>query len=125
MAKKNSLKEVPFQEDWKWTAPDVNGNQERIPLGWHMTAYPETYGERIQWRPNEPFEATLELDHLERGRSAARFWFKDTKEGTLYPVFGQSLVELIHGGDMVKGVTSGTWIAVKRGANYGIERYEA
>jgi len=83
----------------------------------------EGRGHRIDWVPNTPFEATLMLDRLERGRSAARFWFIDT-EGTHYPVFGQGLVEMLQGGVLDHGVIEGTWIAVKRGANYGIERYE-
>lgn len=77
----------------------------------------------IEWVSNEPFETTLKIVELERGRSAARFWFEDIYSGTRYPFFGQGLVEMLSQTNMDHGVVSGTWIAVKRGANYGIEIY--
>ena len=111
MTKKNSLKEVPYQTSKRW-----NGHEqiERT----RLMEYAE-YG-TIDWRPNEPFTATLRLDRLERGRSAARFWFID-EEGTEYPFFGQGLVEMLSRVMLDHGVVTGTWIAVKRGANYGLE----
>jgi len=77
----------------------------------------------IDWRPNDPFFAELTILHLERGRSAARFWFEDEATHTLYPFFGQTLVDMLRESDMIKGKVKGTWIVVKKGANYGIELY--
>ena len=78
----------------------------------------------IDWRPNEPFEATLTIRELERGRSAARFWFEDEKTMTRYPFFGQTLVDMLSASEMKNGKVHGKWIVVKKGANYGIELYQ-
>lgn len=118
MIKRNSLTEVPYQERWKY-----DGNQ-RISLGWHMTAYPEGYRGGVDWRPNEPLRRDLKLINLERGRSSARFWWRDS-DGVEYPMFGQGLTEMLQAVKLDSGWVRGeTWIAVKRGANYGIELYK-
>lgn len=115
MAKKNSLKLVPFVESWRY-----EGN-ERIPQGWHMTSYPQGM---VEWRDNEPFKATLVLTGQSRGRSSALFLWTSEVARTKYPMFLSSMVDLLENSDILKGRVTGTWIAVKRGANYGIERYE-
>lgn len=117
MAKKNSLKEVPFEEIWRY-----KGN-ERISLGRHMTSYPAGFHD-TEWRPNEPFEATLKLVGQSRGRSSALFEWEDVKTGTRYPMFMSSLGDLIQNQVINFGQFAGKWIAVKKGSNYGIERYE-
>lgn len=117
MAKTNSLKEVPFEESWRY-----EGNEE-IHLGWHMASYAEGY-RPVEWRPNTPFKATFDLTGQSRGRSSALFEWTDLETQTRYPMFMSSLVDLIQNSVIRNGVVSGTWIAVKRGANYGIERYE-
>jgi len=118
MPKKNSLTEVPYGTRRR----RVDGIlYEEWPTVSYLMEY-AGYSNGIDWRPNEPFEATLRLDRLERGRSAARFWFVD-EEGTEYPFFGQGLTEMLGKVTLDHGVVTGTWIAVKRGANYGIELY--
>lgn len=117
MAKKNSLKEVPFEESWRYEGND------KISEGWHMTSYPTGY-KMTDWRPNEPFEATFELIGQSRGRSSALFNWRDVESGTEYPMFMSSLLDLIQNSNLLDGKVSGWWIAVKKGANYGIERYE-
>lgn len=112
MTKKNSLKEVPFATR---TWPTGHRTLLEYVGGWEKD---------VEWLPNTPFTATLRIDRLERGRSAARFWFVDQETGTLYPFFGQGLVDMLSKVTMVEGMVTGTWIAVKRGANYGIELYE-
>lgn len=121
MPKKNSLTEVPYRMERHCpNAPwEEVPHWEEWPVKKTMQAYPER---EVFWEPNEPFEATLTLIHLERGRSAARFWWEST-ESTLYPMFGQSLVEMLGKLTLDRGTATGTWIAVKRGANYGIELY--
>lgn len=121
MAKKNSLKEVPYTMVRRFAGRDVN-NEQTWETYRKLDEYPSDYNGNTEWLPNEPFEATLTLIELERGRSAARFWWKD-QEGTHYPMFGQGIVEMLLGKTLDHGVVSGTWIAVKRGANYGIEAY--
>lgn len=118
MVKKNSLKEVPFVESWRY-----DGN-ERISLGWHMVSYVSGCG-RAEWRPNEPFEATFKLAGQSRGRSSALFEWEDVKTGTQYPMFMSSLGDLVQNSEINFGQVTGLWVAVKKGANYGIERYEA
>lgn len=121
MTKKNNLKLVPYET----TRPWVQGvPREEWPEVTKLAEYAGFGESRYDWRPNDPFEATLTLDHLERGRSAARFWFVD-EEGTRYPVFGQGLVDMLAQVTLDHGTVRGRWIAVKRGANYGIELVEA
>lgn len=118
MAKKNSLKEVPYGTRFRWVPNGENFE------GRALLEYVGGWEKDIEWRPNIPFTATLKLDSLERGRSAARFWFEDLDTGTQYPFFGQGLTEMLSKVTLVNGVVTGRWIAVKRGANYGIELYE-
>lgn len=124
MAKKNSLKMVPFGPHRAWM--EVDGMQELVTVP-SMLAFthgsPDYPSPGVTYRPNEPFSTTLWLVELERGRSAARFWWQD-EAGVLYPMFGQGIVELLQNVTLDHGKVIGTWIAVKRGANYGIERYE-
>lgn len=119
MPKKNSLKEVIFADAWHHL--DSGRKVLRTMVAYHNGYHSE--GEEV--RPNDPFHATLRLMYLERGRSAARFWWKDVDTGTMYPMFGQGIVEMLSNVTLVHGFVEGDWIAVKRGANYGIERYEA
>lgn len=112
MSKKNSLQEVPFEQRWRY-----DGN-ERVDLGWHMASYPMG---NVEWRPNTPFDATLRLVGNSRGRSSSVFTWVDIVTGTEYPMFNSGLVELIQSSEIRYGKLRGTWIAVKRGANYGIE----
>jgi len=139
MAKTNSLKIAPYA---KRVIRDFNGTRDSTggyPIvfdGMHLLEY--TYGRpgeqetigwsassnAIEWRDNDPFEATLKIVRLERGRSAARFWFRDETNLIEYPFFGQTLVDMLSQSTMVNGVVTGTWIVVKKGANYGIEMYQ-
>jgi hypothetical protein len=130
MTKTNSLKLVPYATEWHWDFDKGERIQYRSLLEYtHGKPGEQTsvgYGEHgapIDWLPNEPFRETLRIDHLERGRSAARFWFVGTDD-TRYPFFGQGLVEMLSEVTMEHGIVTANWIAVKRGANYGIERYE-
>lgn len=124
MAKTNNLKEVPFGPHSKWM--DVGGKNQLVTVPAMLSftyGTPERPSKGVTYHPNEPFSTTLWLVELERGRSAARFWWQD-EAGVLYPMFGQGIVELLQNVTLDRGKVTGTWIAVKRGANYGIERYE-
>lgn len=118
MAKKNSLKTVPYGTRFRWV-PNGENFQGRA-----LLEYVGGWEKDVEWLPNTPFTATLKIDSLERGRSAARFWFEDVETKTQYPFFGQGLTDMLRNVNMVKGMVTGTWIAVKRGSNYGIELYE-
>ncbi len=124
-AKKNSLKLVPFGTKHFWNNGDSYDARSMLEYTWGKPGEQasEGYGQYatpIEWVPNEPFVATLTIRELERGRSAARFWFTD-EEGTWYPFFGQGLVDMLSAVNLEHGTVTATWIAVKRGANYGIE----
>lgn len=115
MAKKNSLKLVPYGSRGYYY-------EDRVPYRC-LLEYVGGWEKDVEWLANTPFTATLKIHNLERGRSAARFWFVDEATGTRYPFFGQGLVDMLSQVSLDHGVVTGTWIAVKRGANYGIELY--
>jgi hypothetical protein len=72
------------------------------------------------WRPNTPFLATLTLEGMIRGRSAAYFDWHD-EDGRSYPMFLTDLVDLMKSAHVVQcGVVTAWWMAAKRGQNYGI-----
>lgn len=148
MPKKNSLKIVPIAKRYGRNNPDDRTEPADKLIGFRLMEYTmgapgeqKHYGNNrvwdprnnvwvdrgldttIEWIDNVPFEATLTLRHLERGRSAARFWFEDEKTRTLYPFFGQTLVDMLSQTTMDHGRVKATWIVVKKGANYGIELY--
>lgn len=119
MPKKNSLLKAPYRRIYRYEGND------RVDRGWELMEYPETWSDNpIEWRSNDPFEATLELQSMERGRSAARFVWKDDKTNTYYPMFMSGMLDLAQNSNIFGGLTQGKWIVVKRGSNYGIERYE-
>lgn len=82
--------------------------------------YAETWRD-LTWRDAEPFTCTLALDGACRGRSAAYFMWRDPATGNTYPMFMHEMVELIRTADIIGSRVTGTWIAVKRGKNYGIK----
>lgn len=124
MAKKNNLKLVPYGARSSWEVLDGTRKLVTRPSMLEFTyGDPERPSRGVTYHPNEPFTATLQLVELERGRSAARFWWSD-EDGVHYPMFGQGIVDMLLAGVLDHGKITGTWIAVKRGANYGIERYE-
>lgn len=120
MAKKNSLKMVPFGTKYIQD-PDTKKYVERDAMLEFTYGSEEHVASGVTYIANDPFVARLRLVSLERGRSAARFWFENTATGTLYPFFGQGMVNLLLNALVNNGVVEGTWKAVKRGANYGLE----
>jgi len=118
VSKKNALKEAPYAPRWEY---DRQARQN-VQVGWQLASYAE-YG-NPQWRPNEPFYATLDLVDMERGRSAARFIWNHGATNTHYPMFMAGMLDLAKTDVIDHGEVTGWWIVVKRGANYGIERYE-
>lgn len=105
-------------------APYWRGNlQEYAGYGWGTD---EDYGTPDkEWRANDPFAATLRLYGTERGRSAMRFLWKD-EDGHTFPMFATDMAHLVMSKDgAAGGLAKGQWLVMKRGANYGIARYEA
>lgn len=104
------VKEAPWGKSGLLDYPDagyeyVNGKHERV---------------EIDWRPNEPFLAFLELVDTYKRRSAAGFVWKSQDTGDLLPMFLSEMLRTVKSRPIVGGVVSGEWHVVKRGSNYGI-----
>lgn len=78
----------------------------------------------IDWRPNEPFRASLQVDHMRSGRSAKYVMLKPVNSPLdlrTYPMFISDLLDVIQRFGIERGsVMSGRWMASKRGQNYGL-----
>jgi hypothetical protein len=103
MAKKVGNYKIPF---------DRNGNQLH---------YPESYWSgngrvECEMRDNHAFEDTIVFDSMERGRSAAYFYFKRST-GEKLVVFMKDLCDMMP--HVINGTVTGTFTFVKRGANFG------
>lgn len=126
MAKKNSLKTAPYRTGLRYVGQDSDGNEVREPyreLAEYAAQYPY-HDSQITWETNEPFTATMRLVTFQRGRSAARFVWED-QNGTKYPMFMSGMEDLVKNSVIEHGeVHESRWIVVRRGENYGIERYE-
>lgn len=86
--------------------------------------YPQAwFGETIEWRPNEPFSATIRFTDYGRGRSAAYFNWQD-ENGQMYPMFISDLADLLTKRSVVDGEAVGLWIVRKRGQNYGLAMHD-
>ena len=75
----------------------------------------------VKWDDIDTFQAFLVLEGLERGRSAAYFWWKDRDSDATYPMFMKDMVELLKYGQVYHGTVFGKWAPAKRGENYGIK----
>jgi hypothetical protein len=92
---------------WDGRVPfDKEGNQ---------LVYASYYGEN-DWRPNDPFEATLEYVTYFRGRSACDMVFRNVDTGGELTFNMPSFEDLIP--HMVNGRVTGKFAFKKRGANY-------
>lgn len=79
----------------------------------------------VDWRDNLPFQASLQIDHMMRGRSAKYVILKpvdtygfDTRS---FPMFVADLIDVaVAGLFQPGGIVSARWMVAKRGANYGL-----
>lgn len=100
---KTSIKEIPFDE---------KGNLLHYVANWERN--------KAIWKPNVPWDGTLTLDRISRGRSAAYFlWLDD--EGHIFPMFLTDLGEIVRHHTISHGRITGRWGVVKRGTNYGVK----
>ncbi|WP_179377834.1 hypothetical protein [Rhodococcus sp. ACS1] len=79
------------------------------------------YNRSIPMVPNTPFEATLEVVGIERGRSAARFRLNNVDTEATYPMFMTDMLHMVQTATIDAGRIRGTWMAQKRGTNYGVK----
>ncbi len=82
----------------------------------------DMYGERIEWRPNVPFEADLTIAGMESGRSAKYVVLEDG-DGHRYSMFVTDLLDALRTQDGVRDGRFGCrrWIVAKRGQNFGVK----
>lgn len=87
-----------------------------------MLDYADHWYKNVEYRRVEDFTAILQIVGMERGRAAARFWWKDIDTGIHYPMFMTDAMDLLRTATMTEGVMEPMdWRACKRGANYGIQ----
>lgn len=73
-----------------------------------------------EWKLVLPFQASMRVVDMERGRSAARFILQSTT-GIRYPVFMTDMLDIMMKEEIKYGyIPRATWKAVKRGQNYGL-----
>lgn len=68
--------------------------------------------------PNTPFNATMTVAGMTRGRSSIKFEL--TGAGKRWEMFATDFCELAKVASISGGEVSGTWEVCKRGANYGL-----
>jgi hypothetical protein len=115
---------------WDHTAPfDANGCLMEYPgksrrVVWNVDQY-EYEGDMVDpdWRPVEPFRATLTLSGYGRGRSSITFYWRD-EERRDWPMFASDMTALVMQEPMIAlgCVRDGLWIPTKAGQNFGIKR---
>lgn len=74
----------------------------------------------FEWRPNEPFHATLTLC-TDSPHPASHVVWKDS-QGHRFPMFASDLLRLLAYSFVSQGVTVGWWTVTKRRNRYGIRR---
>lgn len=89
----------------------TDGNMLGYVSGWHR---------EIEWRGNTPFEATLRIFELTRGRSSIKYHLIDDLTGQRWEMFVTDMLDLLTTCAVNHGVVHGRWHVVKRGTNYGI-----
>lgn len=75
-----------------------------------------------EWKEvSEPIELTLKFKDYGRGRSSVVLYFEDVnREGAVYPMFISDFSNAFAIG-ILHPITHGSWLVVKKGANYGIQ----
>jgi hypothetical protein len=81
---------------------------------------PANVPEAAEWRPREPFPATLTLVEVRRHRAAQVFYWRD-QDGRLFPMWPLDMRDMILSGAVIeKATVTGQWVGIRRGENYGI-----
>ena len=85
----------------------VNGDQEH---------YPSLYRTSM-WKDNHEFQATMEFQRFNRGRSAAYAVMRDTSTKRTVTIFLSDFDHVVR--HMTRGTVTGRWTFTKKGQNYG------
>lgn len=112
----------------KWNAKhpampvDTNGNWLHDGGGYVRSENGRfVYGDPDWFIVQEPFEASLEIDGLNTGRSAKYATVRNIESGITYPMFVSDLLDVVRYGEVSDGRMRGRWTGTKRGQNYGIK----
>lgn len=104
--KKISLKEAPYHADGSLM---------------HWAGYGTM--STAQWKPNDPFHATLRLSAMRSGYSAKYVIWKplDPADTRSFPMFIADLLDVVQSAKCIEnGVISARWMVRKRGQNFGL-----
>lgn len=71
---------------------------------------------------NYEFKDTLTFDSGTKGRSSVSFTFTGRNICKTYEMFFSDFITMVKENDLKKGVISGTWRFVKKGANIGVQK---
>ena len=88
-----------------------------------LVNYPRDYDpSTIVWKENYIFYTILEIESVNRGRSAANFNVVCIKTGRKFVMFLTDLLDIVKNSTIENGLTEGQFTFCKRGRNYGIKR---
>ncbi len=108
-AKKTSVTQVPYAADGSLL---------------HYVRMSAAFSETVDWRPNLPFQACLQIGGMYSGRSAKYLILQPVNspdDRRTYPMFVSDLLEMIQGyGIDAGGIVCARWMVAKRGENYGL-----
>jgi hypothetical protein len=122
VAKSKGLLEAPYRRVVSYV--DANGVHGNTPFYQHDELMSYVFNDQLaDWRPNEPFEAELELVRSERGRSSVVFVYRDTATNIHYPLFVSSVEAMLRSCVISNGRVRAVWKVAKRGSNYGLDLY--
>lgn len=120
MARKNSLEKAPYAKEWRYV--NENGESLTSPVFDHERL--ESYvsdPSKVDWRPNVPFLAELELVRTSRGRSSTVFIYRDVETNIHYPLFVSTITAVLRTCTIRGGRVHAMWQVVKIGQNYGLD----
>ena len=109
---------VPFRTNgtpmtWVESKPGEPWDDELLAKGHHV------------WKPNDAFDASMEFQCFQRGRSSATAVLKDMATGVQYEMFLSDFQDVMTSNAISACVIAGTFAFVKKGANFGVKLVSA
>jgi len=95
---------------------DNNETEEK----WFDRIHSQIADNTYEWKEPWEFVDTYEIESYGRGRSAAYFHMRSKSTDASCVMMMTDMSHMIINANINKGVVTGRWIFVKRGANYGI-----
>jgi hypothetical protein len=87
-----------------------------------LLSYASQLGKRAEvlWLAGQPFEDRLEFVCFEKGGHGLQAIWRSVKNKRRYPMFMDSLRELLLQGILHRGRVTGRWSFITKGSNFGI-----